>query len=65
MSAGLVDEAAPRTGVQISKVVEFGDVKYVVGSYDPGIPCCIRTHFSPGKSKKGETRPDLLCQKTN
>ena len=44
-----VGEAAPRTTVRISDVVEVGDVQYVEEHIKLGLPCCSRP--SPGKGK--------------
>ena len=50
VASSAVGEAALRTSVRISNVVEVGDVQYVEEQYKLGLPCCSRS--SPGKGKK-------------
>ena len=50
VASSAVVEAAPRTTVHISDVVEVGDVQYVEEHDKFGLPCCSRS--SPGKSEK-------------
>ena len=45
-----VGEAAPRTTVRISDVVEVEDVQYVEEHDELGLPCCSRSN--PGKNNK-------------
>ena len=52
VASSAVGEAAPRTTVRISDVVEVGDVQYVAKHEKLGLPCCSRSASSPGKSKK-------------
>ena len=47
-----VGEAASRTTVRISDVVEVGDVKYIKEHDKLGLPCCSRSVSAPGKKKK-------------
>ena len=60
-----VDEAAPRTTVCISDVVEVGDVQYVEEHNKLGLPCCSRSVSSPGKSKKRRVPVSPLVAKKN
>ena len=53
VASSAVREAAPRTTVRISDVVEVGDVQYVADHGKLCLPCCSRSASSPGKSKKG------------
>ena len=50
VASSAVGEAAPRTIVRISDVVEVGDVQNVEQHDKLGLPCSSRS--SPGKSKK-------------
>ena len=52
VESSAVGEAAPRTAVRISDVVEVGDVQYVEENNKLGLPCCSRSESNPGKSKK-------------
>ena len=51
-ASSAVGEAAPRTIVCISDVVEVGDVQYVEEHNKLGLLCCSRSMSSPGKSKR-------------
>ena len=50
IASSTVGEAAPRTTVRVSFVVEVRDKEYVEEHDKLGLPCCCRS--SPGKSKK-------------
>ena len=52
VSLSAIGEAAPRTTLCISDVVEAGDVHYVEQHNKLGLPCCSRSLSSPGRSKK-------------
>ena len=52
VASSAVGEAAPRTTVRISDVLEVGDVQYVEEHNKLALPCCIRSVSSPGTSEK-------------
>ena len=52
VASSAVGEAAPRTTVSISNVVEVGDVQSVEKHNKLGLPCGSRSASSPAKSKK-------------
>ena len=58
-----VGEAAPRTTVRISDVVEEGDFEYVEEHDKFGLPCCSQYMSSPVRSKKRRVSVSLLVAK--
>ena len=52
VASSAVGDAAPRTTVRISDVVEVGGVQYVEEHNKFSLPSCSRCVSSPGKSKK-------------
>ena len=54
VTSSAVGETVHRTTIRISDVVEVGDARYVTEQEKLGLPCCIRSASSPGKSEKSE-----------
>ena len=54
VASSAVGEAATRTTVRVSDVLEIGDVQYVEEHNRFGLPCCSLSMSSHGKGKRGE-----------
>ena len=52
VASSAVGEAALRTNVRISEVVEVGAVQYTEKHHDLGLPGCSRSVSNPRKTKK-------------
>ena len=65
VASSAVGEAAPRTTVNISDVVEVGDVQHVGKNNKLGLPCCSRSMLSPGKSERRRMRVSPVVAKKN
>ena len=65
VESSAVGEAARRTTVRISDVVEVGDVQYIEEPNKLGLPCCSRSLSSPGKNKKRRMPVSPLVAKNN
>ena len=64
VASSAVGEAAPRTTVRISDVVEVGHVQYVEEHNKLGLICCSRSLSSPGKGKERRVPVSPVAAKT-
>ena len=65
VASSVVSEAAPRTTVRISDVVEAEDVQFVEEHHRFRLPCCSWSMLSPRKGKRSGSQLVLRHQRNS